>query len=812
MVLGAVFNTFFEIVNEKPFVVVRKTAKTEGIRTLAGGIGGFVMLAYFVVALYFSLEEKPFQQIGIQTGEANFTGEEAKALFQSPLVTLCSQCGYDIPTHNTTETTADDAPEFIPFGQCIALVVEILVISLILPEVTGAQLIDEEEEQKRQQSNWIEKCKTGAETGADRMSHSAFVVTEETANVAAKHARTTSQEGNEAALEATKNARKKSNASTTAPKDEVKADEDAPHRTIIVATHEEIKYIIQGIQHYQLFDQAKRDAPEGETGSEQPAIDATLLKRIERLGILHCFLDFVLPVITNAMQLVALGAGLQAYFQQIGGNRDGQTGNQDVACFLTFMISMAYYKPILQPWIKLSIWAAKGDFRMKRAEWVAYKAMEKAKKNEPCAETISPRPPVAPPPLVQIAEGMILIFIPLILLPVAMYGANYLTGDRTFGGDEYFAVSQWIMWFLNDMWSWGDINFAVSLEEIFSFDYSFNFPSEIAISLSSLALLIDLFNGAMIKNLVLFAILYLLQTIPASITRPVTAFVKLDEDHSGTITKEELKASASRMGYKGRMGNTTSEQDSAIDKLFEKIDEDHSTDIDFVEFVYYVVAHQTAVTFDSLENTLAAVFEAEKQTSQAWGWSEAVRIAKAVGAIKDAFMASIKKKKSSNHLDNFTAERKEEIENKQVDYMVKLAMAAYGVYIVFLVCMCIPTIFLFFPTMLLFFSATAIWLFVFTTVVLGVTSLLVVLWGQNMKLVREFAGVSIARMYGKIVIRFYELFNKCFKCFRCKRRWLPPAWTTCPDCKKPFSECECKGTSLFSTGLPAVPRCKSTCR
>jgi hypothetical protein len=43
-----------------------------------------------------------------------------------------------------------------------------------------------------------------------------------------------------------------------------------------------------------------------------------------------------------------------------------------------------------------------------------------------------------------------------------------------------------------------------------------------------------MFNGAMLKNVVLFLILYFMQSIPPCITRPVTAFVKLDDDHSGT--------------------------------------------------------------------------------------------------------------------------------------------------------------------------------------------------------------------------------------------------------------------------------------
>jgi hypothetical protein len=62
--------------------------------------------------------------------------------------------------------------------------------------------------------------------------------------------------------------------------------------------------------------------------------------------------------------------------------------------------------------------------------------------------------------------------------------------------------------------------------------------------------------------------------------------------------------------------------------------------------------------------------------------------------------------------------------------MVFFAMAAYLIYAFFLVLMCIPTVVLFFPTVLLFCSATAVWLFLFTTVVLGCTSLLLCLWGQ----------------------------------------------------------------------------------
>jgi hypothetical protein len=427
LVVAALFHTFFEITKESPYVRKRAAVDdtiAEKRRGLAAGIAAFVMLAYFIVATIFSLKQKPFE------GD-----EDAESLFQSPLVTLCSQCGYDNPNHNTTETTTDDAPEFIHFHECIALVVEILCISLILPEVTSAQLLDEEKEQERQSKNWIEKCKTGADDLKEQAVHRTSVAGE-------------------------------------------KAIKEASQRTIIVASHEDIKYIIQGMQEYQLFQQAKNEHEKSSSGAE--CIDVGLLKTIQRLGVVHCFLDFVLPVITNLMQLAALCYGLVAYFQRIGGDRAGQSGTQDFTCFLTFMVSMAYFKPILQPWIKLSIWAAKGSFRIERQKWVDFKTAEKARRLDKEAAAVAKasgghhhrqssgendidpaqlkageqQQPEPAPPLLQIAQGMVLILVPLILLPVAMYGANYLTGDRSWGGDEYFAISQWIMWFLNDMWSW----------------------------------------------------------------------------------------------------------------------------------------------------------------------------------------------------------------------------------------------------------------------------------------------------------------------------------------------------------------------
>ena len=84
-------------------------------------------------------------------------------------ITLTTQCGYDPAYTYATSTTADDAPEFIPFQECIALVIEILCLSLILPEITSAQLTDEAKEEDRQNNSWISRGKQMMESAEQRL-------------------------------------------------------------------------------------------------------------------------------------------------------------------------------------------------------------------------------------------------------------------------------------------------------------------------------------------------------------------------------------------------------------------------------------------------------------------------------------------------------------------------------------------------------------------------------------------------------------------------------------------------------------------
>jgi hypothetical protein len=675
---------------------------------IAAMIAGSVLLGFFITGIVFSLKKKPFD------GD-----EHMENLFFSPAITLTTQCGYDNAYKNATSTTVDDAPEFIPFHECIALVIEVLCLSLILPEITSAQLKDEGQEETRQQNSWIKWITETKEKVEEKVEN-------ETENQLTRH-------------------------------------------NIIVANHENIKYIINGLQDYYLIQSADREVerevdPENKNGRwrNKKKGDERLVQRIAYVGNFHAFLDFVIPIVTNLMQVVALVAGLWGFFGHIGGNRDHLTNWSSFCCWWSYMISMAYYKPILLPWCKLSISAQRGMGTLTKKhlkegrEQLELRAQERARKKEE-HETRNAKEEEEPdrekeaeedPPLVEIAWGLVGIFVPLILLPVAMFGANYLTSNPSFGGDEYFATSQWIMWFLNDMWDLGEINFVVNFKLIFSFDYSFELPSEIALSLSSIAILIDFINLSVIKNFTLYVITSMILWLPAYVTRPVVTFTKIDRDHSGTITRGELSAAKHRLGK-----DIT---DKKLDKVFDEMNSNKENDkeggeevVDFEEFVNFLVAKEAEKneqneleSYETLEGTLAAIFEAPQADEAPKHTRSASENWQIQTELRPKKLKVIKRKKSERQasITNIPVEDKAEIEETEVAFMAWTALGAYGLYIVLLAVLVFPTTVLFFPTMLMFFACTFIWLALFVGAVFIVSSLLLRVWGGSDDLVMEFAG------------------------------------------------------------------------
>jgi hypothetical protein len=235
-----------------------------------------------------------------------------------------------------------------------------------------------------------------------------------------------------------------------------------------------------------------------------------LILRIGRAALegLQLFMDFCtnfLPVLTSGGQIVAFCFGVYAYYSLSIGGSDN--------CNYLYLVSMIYFKPILLPWTKLIIASVRGSFRTdepipKTEFWpvenngkknlyvgigfAGFKVVEKkgAAPVPYCAwfkncnttyfndyiiwtynffitilnyynewsqrilGTISSGGHY----MISIAIVMLMTMVPLLLVPIALYTAGL------YEGEDYFVVTQWILWFLQDMWNADELNFAVNIE------------------------------------------------------------------------------------------------------------------------------------------------------------------------------------------------------------------------------------------------------------------------------------------------------------------------------------------------------------
>ena len=82
-----------------------------------------------------------------------------------------------------------------------------------------------------------------------------------------------------------------------------------------------------------------------------------------------------------------------------------------------------------------------------------------------------------------------LILLPLVLLPIAFYTAGW------YSGENYAVVTQWLLWYLRDMWGPAEISFSLNIRLVFTLDFDLDlwshfmemkFPAHYALSLSSL--------------------------------------------------------------------------------------------------------------------------------------------------------------------------------------------------------------------------------------------------------------------------------------------------------------------------------------
>jgi hypothetical protein len=227
---------------------------------------------------------------------------------------------------------------------------------------------------------------------------------------------------------------------------------------------------------------------------------------------LQLFMDFCtnfLPVLTSAGQIVAFCFGVYAYYSLSIGGSDN--------CNYLYLVSMVYFKPILLPWTKLVIASVRGGFKTdepipKTALWDATQKKAQdyyvgtkfggfhyavaAKGEVPGQELVwgtdclskchtyklngviiltynffvtvfnfynewSQRVLGAISYgghyMLSIAIVMLMTMVPLLLVPIALYTSGL------YEGEDYFVVTQWILWFLQDMWNLDEMNFSMNL-------------------------------------------------------------------------------------------------------------------------------------------------------------------------------------------------------------------------------------------------------------------------------------------------------------------------------------------------------------
>jgi hypothetical protein len=117
-----------------------------------------------------------------------------------------------------------------------------------------------------------------------------------------------------------------------------------------------------------------------------------------------------------------------------------------------------------------------------------------------------------------------------------------LSGSVFYSGESYLVVSQWVMWFINDLWDFSSFAFDIkfSLDLLFSFHFDFELPEGIALSLSTVCVVVDVANELVLMNFLLGTTVGALQRLSPGMVQPVLEFAQLDRDGSGTITKGEL--------------------------------------------------------------------------------------------------------------------------------------------------------------------------------------------------------------------------------------------------------------------------------
>jgi hypothetical protein len=233
---------------------------------------------------------------------------------------------------------------------------------------------------------------------------------------------------------------------------------------------------------------------------------------------LQMFMDFstnFLPVLTSAGQIVAFGFGIYAYYDKsIGGSEN---------CNYLYLLSMIYFKPILLPWTKLVIASVRGSFKTdepvpktefwdinKRTKddlylginFKGFTYVPKAQTGE--TETTNNNTYFGTDCLqncyttkcndviiwtynffvtvlntynensqrilgaisygghymISIAIVMLMAMVPLLLVPIALYTSGL------YEGEDYFVVTQWILWFLKDMWNADEMNFTMDIKVV----------------------------------------------------------------------------------------------------------------------------------------------------------------------------------------------------------------------------------------------------------------------------------------------------------------------------------------------------------
>jgi hypothetical protein len=494
------------------YVTKRKKKSWMSLLCCIVGIGS---IAFTIV---FSQTQKPFAGDGPKR-------QSREDLLFSPVFPLASYCGYNISANTTTgdESIEDDALKFVPFHDAVALVALVIISSLILPEMGIAKMKDKKEEQQRllrirpldqcgfAPGTEIRKffaqifscCESKEEEEDERDYYAEYMEDEaldadegdqseseghqrhhsgsgrlsqflgESAAVQTEKMMQAAKEGGEGLKGYVSSAFQMVSTNDTQSKEDdaveqgcEKAQQDLKQDDIFKEKKPPDFYSTSYIGNFPKVVKLIESVTNAKTGVSCGRVCLQLC------GLLGRGCCDVLPVLTSAGQLVAFAIGLYAYWRNVSGANSN--------CNYIISISMVYFKPILLPWCKLVIASVRqsghkvpdsGDtiaFRHRATDkstieniaarcsngigWVlgAYQSF--------ASGVIDRISGVSTPFMISILLVTGLVLLPLVLLPIAFYTSGF------YAGESYVVVTQWLLWYLKDMWRPGELDFSLNFK------------------------------------------------------------------------------------------------------------------------------------------------------------------------------------------------------------------------------------------------------------------------------------------------------------------------------------------------------------